>query len=213
MHKYIMWNRYTTDFERDSQMGKRLINFDLSQQQLEKEIKRTQHHRNRRRAIRHAVSGFLVLAAISVLAATLWFPVLEITGSSMEPLLESGHVVLTYRTRELQPGDVAAFYHDNRILVKRVIAVAGDWVEIDDAGVVSINGEGLDEPYLQKAVLKPSDVTYPVQVPSGCVFVMGDNRAISMDSRLSEIGPISHDRILGKIVCRIWPLDLLEFLG
>jgi signal peptidase I len=155
----------------------------------------------------------LVLAASTVLAATLWFPVVEVTGSSMAPSLESGQVVLTLRTSEPEPGDITVFYHENQILVRRMIAGAGDWIDINDTGTVFVNGEKLEEPYLQRAVLRPSDLTYPYQVPDGCIFVMGDNRAISMDSRLSEIGPVSCDRILGKILFRIWPLKQLEYLG
>lgn len=194
-------------------MGKKLTNVDLSQLQLQKEIIRTHHHRSRCIAIRGAISGILVLAASTVLAATLWFPVLEVTGSSMAPSLESGQVVLTLRTSEPEPGDITVFYHENQILVRRMIAGAGDWIDINDTGTVFVNGEKLEEPYLQRSVLRPSDLTYPYQVPDGCIFVMGDNRAISMDSRLSEIGPVSSDRVLGKILFRIWPLKQLEYLG
>ena len=194
-------------------MGRKQLNPELSQPQLVKEIIRLQDRRSRRVKILTTVSALLVVAAMAVLAATLWFPVLQITGESMAPLLQNGHVVITQRTQELQRGDLAAFYHENRILVKRVIASSGDWVDIDDDGNVSVNGEMLDEEYLQKAVLKPSNLSYPYQVPEGCLFVMGDNRAISMDSRLSQIGPISSDQILGKLLFRIWPLRKLEYLG
>ena len=142
-------------------MGRKQLNPELSQPQLVKEIIRLQDRRSRRVKILTTVSALLVVAAMAVLAATLWFPVLLITGESMAPLLQNGHVVITQRTQELQRGDLAAFYHENRILVKRVIADSGDWVDIDDDGNVSVNGEMLDEEYLQKAVLKPSNLSYP----------------------------------------------------
>lgn len=194
-------------------MGKKLINFELSQEQLEKEINRIQHRSRYRAALKSTVLMLLVLASVSVLAAALWFPVLQVTSESMTPQLENGHAVLTVRTQDIQQGDVVAFYHNNRVLIRRVIAVGGDWVHIDASGSVSVNGEGMEETYVKELVLQPNDLTYPYEVPDGCLFVMGDNRAESMDSRTSEIGCVSFDRIIGKVVFRIWPFDRLEYLG
>lgn len=194
-------------------MDKNMINFELTEQQLEKEIKRVQHGHRKCAALRSTVFILLVIAAVTVLAATLWFPVLRITGNSMEPSLESGQTVLTLRTQELETGDIVAFYHDNRLLVRRVIAHSGDHVSLDAAGRVSVNEEILDEPYLENTVLEPNDLTYPYQVPDGCVFVMGDHRSASMDSRLSEIGCVSQDRIVGKVLFCILPFHQFEYLG
>lgn len=194
-------------------MAKKYSDSELSQQQLEKEINRTRHNSHRRTILRNSVFAFVLLASITVLAATLWFPILQITGNSMAPTLESGQAVISLRKQDVQIGDIVAFYHENRILVKRMIAGPGDLLDIDADGHVSVNGEVLDEPYIQTPVLKPSDQTYPYQVPDGCVFVMGDNRSSSMDSRLLEIGSIPYERIIGKVYVRIWPLNLMEYLG
>lgn len=194
-------------------MGKKLINFELSQEQLEKELKRIQNRSRRRAALKSTVMMLLVLAAVSVIAAVLWFPVLQVTGESMAPLLENGQAVLAVRTQDIQRGDVIAFYHNNRVLIKRVIATGGDWVDMDASGNVSVNGEKLNEMYVEEPVLGPNDLTYPYQVSDGCLFVMGDNRTESMDSRTSEIGCVSFDRMIGKVVFRIWPFGRMEYLG
>lgn len=194
-------------------MGKKLINFELSQEQLDREIKRIQKRTRHRARVKNVVLTILTLAAVTVLVAALWFPVLQVTGDSMTPLLDGGQAVLTMRATEYKPGDIVAFYHNNRILIKRVMALPGDWVDIDDAGNVSVNTVKLDEPYVQNVVLEPNDLTYPCQVPDGCYFVMGDNRAMSMDSRVSEIGCIDRDRIIGKVIFRLWPIQRLEYLG
>lgn len=194
-------------------MGKKLINFELSQEQLDREIKRIQKRTRHRAGVKNVVLTILTLAAVTVLVAALWFPVLQVTGDSMTPLLDGGQAVLTMRATEYKPGDIVAFYHNNRILIKRVMALPGDWVEIDDAGNVSVNTVKLDEPYVQNVVLEPNDLTYPCQVSDGCYFVMGDNRAMSMDSRVSEIGCIGRDRIIGKVIFRLWPIQRLEYLG
>lgn len=194
-------------------MGKKYSDSELSQQQLEKEIHRTRHNSHRRTILRNSVFAFVLLASITVLAATLWFPVLQITGNSMTPTLESGQAVMVLRKQDVQLGDIVAFYHENRILVKRIVAGPGDLLDIDADGLISVNGEVLDEPYIQTPVPKPSDLPEPYHVPDGCIFLMGDNRSSSMNSRLLEIGTVPHDRIIGKVYFRIWPLNLMEYLG
>lgn len=194
-------------------MKKGIITLAPTEQQLEKELKRTQRNHRRRAAFRSTVSVLLVITAIAILAASLWIPIYRITGDAMEPLLERGQTVLAYRTSKLSPGDVAAFYYENQILIKRVIGVSGDWIDIDEQGRVSVNGTLLEEEYLTDAVLNPTDLTYPYQVPDGCYFVMGDHRASSTDSRISAIGCMSQEKIAGKIIFRIWPLQRLEYIG
>ena len=186
---------------------------DLSMQQLEKEIRREGRRRDKRGAFRSTVSVLLVIGAAAVLAATLWFPVLRIAGDSMSPLLQSGQIVAAFRTEQLAQGDIAAFYYENQILVKRVIAVSGDWIEIDAQGQVFVNGTLLQEDYLADAVLDPGDQAYPYQVPDGSYFVMGDNRAVLADSRSTDIGCVASEKLVGKIIFRLWPLDRLEYLG
>lgn len=192
---------------------KNLTNLELSEQQIEKEIKREKQRCRNRAALRSAVFALLVVAAVAVLAAALWFPVLRITGNSMSSVLESGQAVLAFRTQELQRGDIVAMYYENKILVGRVVGCPGDWIDVDDRGLVSINGEEAADGYLEESVLEDRAHTYPYQVPDGCFYVMGDNRAESIDSRSSDIGCVSYDLIIGKIVFRLWPIDQLEYLG
>ena len=194
-------------------MGKKLPNVELSQQQLEQEIKRVHFRRRRYAAARTVFYILLMIAAVAVLVTVLWVPALLIMGDSMAPLLESGEGVLAIRTQRVIPGDIIVFQREDRIFVKRVIADGGDWIDIDGAGGVSVNGERVNETYLKQAVLEPNDLTYPYLVPDGCVFVMGDNREKSIDSRLSKIGCISNSQIIGKVCLRIWPLYRLEYLG
>lgn len=194
-------------------MKKNLIELNPSEQQLEKELRRRQLHRRQRAAFRSAVCILLIIGAATVLAATLWIPMFRITGNSMEPLLEQGQVVVTYRTTNLHRGDVTAFYYENQVLIKRIIAESGDWVNIDRQGNIFVNGEALEEEYLSEAVLGTTDLTYPYQVPDGCYFVMGDNRAVSMDSRMSTVGCVSQEKIAGKVLLRIWPIRQLEYIG
>ena len=136
----------------------------------------------------------VVVAALAVLVATLWMPVLRIYGTSMSPTLTDGQVVITVKTRCFRSGDIAAFYHGNKLLIKRYIAGPGQRVDIDRLGNVSIDGKALDEPYL----------TY--QVPDDRYFLMGDNREVSVDSRNTTVGCVARDQIVGKVVFRIWPL-------
>lgn len=194
-------------------MKKNLPDTVLSDRQLEKELHRTVRKRQRWIAFRNTVLILLVISAVCVLAAGLWFPLYRVTGNSMEPSLEQGQVVAAFRTNELDRGDMTVFYHDNQILIKRVIGISGDRISIDAYGKVSVNGEILNEEYITEPVLESSDLTYPYQVPEGCYFVMGDHRAASLDSRMSSIGCISKEMIAGRIIFRIWPVWQVEYLG
>ena len=135
-------------------------------------------------------------------------PVLRIYGSSMVPTLQDGQIVVTVKTTNFKPGDIVAFYHGNKLLVKRYIAGPSDWVNIDESGNVSVNGAELDEPYLKEKAYGETDIKLPYQVPDKRYFLMGDNRDVSIDSRNTAVGCVAQDQIVGKVVFRVWPLNV-----
>lgn len=178
---------------------------------LAREHARQEHADRIRRATYEVLGGIAIAAAVAVLISTLAFPLFRIYGDSMEPTLESGDVVLANRAGSVNRGDLVAFWLNNRILVKRVMGVPGDWVDIDADGTVSVNGEKVDEPYLHDGALAfgTVNITLPYQVPDGRYFVLGDNRAVSLDSRVSEVGCVPRDQIAGTLSLRVWPLSSL----
>lgn len=179
---------------------------------LQKELKRERYKRRFRKILRSTVNALIVVAAVAALVATLILPVLQIAGTSMEPNLNDGDIVLLVKKKNLQTGDLCAFYYSNKILIKRVIATPGDYIWIESDGTVFLNGNPLDEPYISQKALGECDVEFPYQVPENCYFVMGDKRETSIDSRSSVIGCISEDQIVGKIFCKFWPLSEFEFI-
>lgn len=176
-------------------------------QQLEAELKRLKYKQRFRSVMKSTISTLITVAAVSILVATLWLPVLQIYGSSMTPTIHDGEIIFSVKTNEFKQGDIIAFYYNNKILVKRVIADAGDWVDIDMEGTVFINGEILEEPYITEKALGDCTIELPYQVPEGKVFVMGDHRATSVDSRSTALGCVAQEQIVGKIVFRVWPLE------
>lgn len=180
---------------------------------LQKELKRERYKRRFRRLLRSTINALIVIAAIAALVATLVLPVLQIAGTSMEPSLNDGDIVLLVKKNDLQTGDLCAFYYSNKILIKRVIAAPGDYIWIESDGTVVLNGEILDEPYVSEKALGECDVEFPYQVPENSYFVMGDKRETSIDSRSSVIGCIAEDQIVGKIICKLWPLSEFEFIN
>ena len=180
---------------------------------LQKELKREQYKRRFRKLLRSTVNALIVVAAVAALAATLIFPVLQIAGTSMEPSLTDGDLVLLVKTDKLEKGDLCAFYYSNKILIKRIIAAPGDYLWIEADGTVYLNGEALDEPYVSEKALGECDVEFPYQVPENAYFMMGDRRETSIDSRSSMIGCIAEDQIVGKILCRFWPLSEFDWMS
>ncbi|WP_276930259.1 signal peptidase I [Faecalibaculum rodentium] len=172
-----------------------------------KEKKRILYKKKFRDTLKSTIAVLVVVAALAILAATLWLPVLRIYGNSMTPTLGEGNIVATVKTTEFQPGDVIAFYYNNKLLVKRVIAGPGDWVDLADDGTVYVNGKELEEPYLEEKALGETNIDYPYQVPEDRWFVMGDHRSVSLDSRTKAIGPIAEEQIVGKLIWRLWPFD------
>lgn len=175
-------------------------------EQIRQERKRIRKHRTYRKALFRTVSVLAVVAALSVLVATLWMPVLKIYGSSMSPTLEPGEIIVTVKEDTLKTGDIVAFWQGNKLLIKRVIASPGQWVDMQSDGSVSVDGEILQENYLLNKSIGTCDITLPHQVAESHWFLMGDNRDTSLDSRISTIGDVSQEQIEGKILFRIWPL-------
>ena len=178
-----------------------------SVQFLEAELKKEQYKSNYSRVLKSTVFSLLVVAAVAVLIAVLLLPVLQISGTSMTETLQDEDIVVAVNGSSYRTGDVIAFYYNNNILIKRVIASAGDWVDIDDEGNVFVNEEQLDEPYISEKALGECNIDLPYQVPDGKCFVMGDHRAVSIDSRNKSIGCVSNDMVVGKILFRVWPLS------
>ena len=182
-------------------------------QQLEAELAREKYKKRYHSVLRSTVYTLVIVAAIAVLTATLWLPVLQIYGNSMTPTLQDGEIIFTVKTSKFEPGDVIAFYYNNKILVKRVICGPADWVNIDEDGTVYVNGTVLDEPYLVDKALGDCNIQLPYQVPDGKVFVMGDHRSTSVDSRNTAVGCVAQEQVVGKIIFRIWPLNRLGLVG
>ena len=178
-----------------------------STQQLEAELNRVKYRSRYRSVFRSTVYTLITVAAVSILVATLWLPVLQIYGSSMTPTLQDGEIIFSVKTSEFEPGEIVAFYYNNKILVKRVICGPGDWIDIDEDGTVYVNEVRLEEPYLTEKTLGDCNIDLPFQVPDGKVFVMGDHRSTSVDSRNTAVGCVAQEQIVGKIIFRIWPLN------
>ena len=159
--------------------------------------------------IRSTVFMLVVVAAFAVLIAVLFLPILRIYGNSMKGTLDSGDIVVSVKSTDFETSDVVAFYYNNNILVKRVIAESGDWVDMDEKGNVYVNKKKLDEPYLANKSYGHTDITFPYQVPENRIFVMGDNREESIDSRNNAIGTVADEQIVGKLIFKIWPLQKL----
>ena len=177
--------------------------------QLQAELKREKYKRRYGVVLRSSVYALVVVAAVAVLVATLWLPVLQIYGASMAPTLSDGDILFSVKTADFEPGDIVAFYYNNKILVKRVIARAGDWVDMAEDGVVYVNERELQESYLTEKAFGETNIELPYQVPDGRFFVMGDHRSTSVDSRNTAVGCVAQEQIVGKIIFRVWPFERL----
>lgn len=177
-----------------------------SAKEVQGEIKRVKYGKQFRTVIKNTFLSLLGVAAVAVLIATLWLPVFRIYGTSMAPTLSDNEIAVAVKTDNFETGDVIAFYLNNKILIKRVIAGPGDWVDIDKEGNVYVNKELIDEPYVTEKAFGDCDLELPYQVPESRVFVMGDHRSVSLDSRNSAIGCIAEEQIVGKIWLKVWPL-------
>ena len=180
--------------------------------QLEAELNRERYKRRYRRVMRSTIYALIITAAVSVLIATLWIPILRITGSSMTPTLNDGEIVISVKGGKFDSGDLVSFYIGNKILIKRIIGLPGQWINIDNDGKVYINEQLLAEPYLQEAAFGDCDIKFPYQVPENHYFVMGDHRSISVDSRNKALGCIESRVAIGKVVFRVWPLSDLGLI-
>ena len=176
-------------------------------EQLEKELNRENYRKRYNIVLCNTIYTLITVAAIAVLVATLFLPVLRIYGSSMTPTLSDGDIVVSVKGGEYSRGDVVAFWFNNKILVKRVVALPGEWVDIAEDGTVSVNGRPLEEPYLTEKALGECDLELPYQVPDGRLFVMGDHRSTSQDSRSSAVGCVSEEMLVGRLVFHVWPLE------
>lgn len=176
-------------------------------EQLEKELRRERYRRNYNRVLRSTLFTLISVAAVAILIAMLFMPVLQIFGSSMSPCLEDGDIVVTLKRGDFQQGDVISFYYNNKILVKRIIAFPGDWVDMDAQGNVSVNGKPLEEPYLTEKAYGDVNIELPYQVPDGKLFVMGDHRSTSADSRNTAVGCVAEEQIVGRMILRVWPFS------
>ncbi len=178
-----------------------------TREQLERELERVKYRKGYLKALRGTVAILIVVAAIAVIVATMMFPILRIYGNSMTPTLEEGNIVVTLKGTNYERGDLIAFYYNNKILVKRVIALPGEWVNIDEKGRVYINDIFQEEEYLAEGErdMGECDIELPYQVPEGRLFVMGDHRSVSIDSRSSTIGCVSEEQVVGRLLFKIWP--------
>lgn len=182
-----------------------------SKKQIETERKRYRRQKAYNKALGGTVYVLTIVAAVAVLIATLILPVLQIEGTSMEPTLHNGDIVLLMKTTRFEQEDLCGFTWNNKLLIKRVIGVPGDWIEIDTDGTIYLNGEKLDEPYVQQKAFGECDLEFPFQVPAEQYFVVGDMRESSIDSRNTLIGCIPKDQIVGKVFFRVWPFDSIRF--
>lgn len=179
---------------------------------VEAELKRERNKLRFRKIIKNTLYTLVIVAAVAVLITTLVMPVLQISGTSMEPTLNNEDIVVLLKTDELNRGDLCGFSYSNKILIKRTIGLPGDVIFIDADGAVYVNGVLLDEPYITEPGLGECDLEFPYTVPENSYFLMGDRRATSIDSRSSVIGCIPKEQIIGKLFVKVWPLKDFSFI-
>lgn len=194
-------------------MGRKIKDIALpSMEQIEAERKRLKYVQAYKKALFGTVYALVIVAAAAVLVSSLLLPVLQVSGSSMDPTLCNGDIIVLIKTKNYNTGDLCSFSWNNRTMIKRIIAGPADWVEIDTDGTVYVNGQALDEMYVQEKSLGECDITFPYQVPEKSYFVMGDKRDVSIDSRSTVIGSVNESQIIGKVWLRVYPFDELGFI-
>ena len=181
--------------------------------EIESEMSQVRSKGKYRQALRGTVGTVIVVAALAVLIATLFLPVFRVTGTSMQPGFQPGDILLGRKAGELKQGDLCSFYFNNKLILKRVIALGGDIVEISEEGKVKVNNVELDEPYVSEYALGLCDLEFPFEVPLNTLFVMGDNRDNSVDSRVTSFGCIDQSEIVSKIMLRVWPIGAITWFG
>ena len=190
---------------------KRKVNYTSfpTAEQIETAILKTKYSQKYKKVLKSTLSSLIVVAAIAVLIATLMLPVLQIQGSSMEPTLNDEEIVVLVKTSKLKRGQLCCFSYQNKLLIKRIIGVPGDTININEEGFVYLNGTLLDEPYILDRALGECDAEFPLYVSENHYFILGDHRSTSIDSRSSAVGLVSSDQIVGKIFFRVWPFDVM----
>ena len=178
-----------------------------STEEVAAERERLAYQNRYKRMLRSTIYALVVVAAVAVLLATLFLPVLQVSGDSMNPTLEDKDIILLVKSDHIKNGELCAFYWQNKLLLKRIIGLPGDVIDMDENGVISVNGQVLDEPYVDELAVGECDIRFPYQVPENRYFVLGDHRATSIDSRSSVIGCIEKSQIVGRVFLRVWPLS------
>ena len=181
--------------------------------EVQEEMQRVKKQDRFSRTLWSTLGTVIVVVAVAIVIASIFLPVLRVTGTSMVPNFEPGDVLVSFKTNRFKTGDIGTFYYNNKLIIKRVIAFGGDTVDISEDGVVSVNGKTLDEPYLQSKALGLCDLEFPFEVPLEQIFVLGDNRENSVDSRSSDFGCIGTEEILGKVFLRVMPANKIHFFG
>lgn len=203
-------HKFKDMFKKKKNKKEKITYKDLTVENLERELHRENYKHSFSRLLRSTIYVLIIIIAVASVGATLFMPVIEITDSSMKPLVEEGDIVLTIKSNSFKTGDVVAFYYGNKILVKRVIGVQGDFVNIDKDGIVYVNGEELKEDYIKEFLKGESDIKYPVQVSDNSIFVLSDERNVLTDSRSENIGTIKKENIIGKVVFKVWPIKKIK---